>query len=254
MAASLISTACWPVQGADPVIESIEQMSAPVDGHQLQYLLQVPTGQPPADGWPLLLFLHGYGECGDDLDKVKVHGPPKLVEKFAELSSCVIVSPQCPRNSWWRVAALRSLVDEVIANRNDIDVRRRYISGLSMGGFGTWSFLSHYPDYFAAAVPICGGGDPFRLPANVPPKKQGIKNEFDPDGLKRAKDVPIWTYHGSRDGSVPILETERIVALLESAGSKSVHFTRYEDAGHVAAWRQAYSDPHLWSWLFAQRR
>jgi len=234
------------------VNETTCQMTATVSGHQLRYLLQTPVGPPPDAGWPVLLFLHGYGECGDQIEKLKTHGPPKLTDEFEQLANCVIVSPQCPTDSWWRVEALKALMDEVIADRSDINAQRRYVTGLSMGGYGIWSFLSHYPDYFVAAVPICGGGDPLSQPKNQPPEKIGIKNEFDPEGLKAAKDVPLWTFHGTDDGSVPIEETKRIVRLLQEAGSTSVRFTVYEDVGHVDAWRKAYRNPEVWAWLFDQ--
>ncbi|NQU21504.1 MAG: prolyl oligopeptidase family serine peptidase [Candidatus Nealsonbacteria bacterium] len=228
-------------------------MKRTVAGHKLRYLLQTPTGEKPKDGWPLLLFLHGYGECGEDIENVKKHGPPKLIGNFDSLAGCVIVSPQCPRDSWWRVDALKALVEEVVEDRGDIDRRRLYVTGLSMGGYGIWSFISHYPDYFAAAIPICGGGDPFHLPANRPPVKTGIENEFDPAGLKRAKDLPVWTFHGTKDDSVPIVETEMLVKILQDAGSKQVKFTAYDGAGHVQAWEKAYENPEVWKWLFSQR-
>ncbi|MEE2686330.1 MAG: prolyl oligopeptidase family serine peptidase [Planctomycetota bacterium] len=233
--------------------ESRGRMKEEVAGQRLHYLLQAPEGRAPRGGWPLLLFLHGYGECGEDLEKVKKHGPPKLVARFDSLARCVIVSPQCPRNSWWRVEALKAVVEEVIDDRGDIDRRRLYVTGLSMGGYGIWSFISHSPDYFAAAVPICGGGDPFRLPANRPPVKSGIKNEFDPDGLARARRLPVWAFHGTEDRSVPIRETEMLVGILKQAGSSDVRFTAYEGAGHVQAWEKAYEDPQVWKWLFATR-
>ena len=233
--------------------ESRGEMKTEVAGQKLHYLLQAPDGKAPSGGWPLLLFLHGYGECGEDLEKVKKHGPPKLVASFDSLARCVIVSPQCPRNSWWRVDALKALVEEVIDGRGDIDHRRLYVTGLSMGGYGIWSFISHHPGYFAAAVPICGGGDPFRLPANRPPVKSGIKNEFDRDGLARARKLPVWTFHGTEDRSVPIKETEMLVGILKQAGSSDVRFTAYEGAGHVQAWEKAYEDPQVWKWLFAKR-
>ena len=233
--------------------ESSRVVKETVAGHRLRYLLQTPTGERPKAGWPLLLFLHGYGECGENIEQVRKHGPPKLIGKFDSLAGCVIVSPQCPRDSWWRVDALKALVEEVIEDRGDIDRRRLYVTGLSMGGYGIWSFISHYPNYFAAAIPICGGGDPFRLPANRPPVKTGIKNEFHPDGLKRAKDLPVWTFHGTKDGSVPILETEMLVRVLKDAGSREVKFTAYDGAGHVEAWEKAYEDSEVWEWLFSRR-
>lgn len=232
--------------------ETIRQMQSQVGDHRLSYLLQTPAGRAPENGWPLLLFLHGYGECGDEIDKVKKHGPPKLVSQFEQLTNCVIVSPQCPRDSWWRVGALKALVEEVAEKHGGIDQQRLYVSGLSMGGYGTWSLISHYPDYFAAAIPICGGGDPFRLPKNRPPTKIGIRNEFRPDGLKKADSLPIWTFHGTDDGSVPIIETQRLVSLLREAGS-SVRLTSYAGAGHVNAWQRAYGDARVWEWLFAQQ-
>jgi predicted peptidase len=233
--------------------ESVQMMKAQVGDQKLQYLVQSPRGEKPKDGWPLMLFLHGYGECGDDIAKVKKHGPPKLTETFDELSGCVIISPQCPLNSWWRVEVLKALVDEVLEARGDIDRKRLYVSGLSMGGYGIWSFVSHHPSYFAAAIPICGGGDPFRLPANRPPRKSGITNEFDSHGLQQANKLPLWTFHGTKDSSVPILETKMLVETLEGAGSKVVEFTSYDGAGHVEAWEKAYDSQETWKWLFSQR-
>ncbi|MEO2034306.1 MAG: prolyl oligopeptidase family serine peptidase [Planctomycetaceae bacterium] len=233
-------------------VESLKHMQRSVGDHKLHYLVQAPTGKKPEKGWPLLLFLHGYGECGQDIQQVKKHGPPKLITKFEELAHCVIVSPQCPRDSWWRVAALKAVLDEVIEERGDLDKNRLYVTGLSMGGYGIWSFISHHPNYFAAAIPICGGGNPFNLPNNRPGKKKGITNEFLPNGLRQANKLSIWAFHGRRDGSVPIQETETLVKRLKDAGSKKIKFTAYEDAGHVQAWQKAYSNPKTWRWLFSQ--
>ena len=232
--------------------ERVEQMSKRVDGHRLSYLLQTPGGNEPPSGWPLLLFLHGYGECGDEIEKVKKHGPPKILADVTLLKECVIVSPQCPNDSWWRVDALHALVEEVVAKQGNIDRSRLYVTGLSMGGYGIWSFLSNYPDYFAAAVPICGGGDPFRLPANRPPEKQGIVNEFLPAGLSLATKVPVWAFHGSDDRSVPIKESEMMLTLLTQGGNTEARLTEYPGVGHVGAWERAYDDLALWQWLFSQ--
>ena len=236
--------------------EGIQLMNKKVGDQRLQYLLQTPAKDmgKPESGWPLLLFLHGYGECGNDIRKVKKHGPPKLTGQFDSLANCVIVSPQCPRNSWWRVETLKALVEEAITRHGEIDRNRLYVTGLSMGGYGIWSFISHYPNFFAAAIPICGGGDPFHLPANRPPIKRGIKNEFKPEGLKKARDLPLWSFHGTKDRSVPIKETEMLIALLRGAGSTQARFTSYSGAGHVAAWQKAYNNPKLWDWLFAKHR
>ena len=232
--------------------EVTKKMKQKVGDQRLRYLVQAPTGNKPANGWPLLLFLHGYGECGADIKKVKKHGPPKLIEEFKELAGCLVISPQCPRDSWWRVKTLKALVEEVVQERGDVDTDRLYVTGLSMGGYGIWSFISHYPEFFAAAIPICGGGDPFKLPSNRPGSKKGITNEFLPAGLKRAVRLPILAFHGAKDRSVPIQETEVLVQMLKEAGHQKVRLTTYEDADHVEAWERAYQDPKTWKWLFAQ--
>jgi len=230
-------------------------MAKKVGDQRLQYLLQTPLEdkKKPQAGWPLLLFLHGYGECGNDIGMVKKHGPPKLTGQFDSLANCVIVSPQCPRKSWWRVEVLKELVEEVVRQQGNIDPNRLYVTGLSMGGYGIWSFISHYPNFFAAAIPICGGGNPFHLPANRPPIKSGIKNEFKLEGLKKARDLPIWAFHGTKDHSVPIKETEMLIGLLREAGSTQVRFTSYPGTGHVAAWQKAYNNPKVWAWLFTKK-
>ena len=240
------------VKAASETLESSQQMTKPVGDQQLKYLLQEPSGDAPQQGWPVLLFLHGYGECGDDLSQVKKHGPPKLIGRFGELAGCIVISPQCPRHSWWRTETLKSLVDEVIAERDDVDRTRLYVTGLSMGGYGIWSFLSRHPNYFAAAIPICGGGNPFNLPANRPGRKRGITNEFSLAGLKKANTLPIWTFHGSEDSSVPLVETRVLVDTLRQAGNRKLKFTVYQGAGHVAAWEQAYDSHATWKWLFSQ--
>ena len=232
--------------------ETPQRMTKQVGDQQLNYLVQVPTTKPPKGGWPLLLFLHGYGECGDNLSKVKKHGPPKLIQQFDELKRCIVISPQCPRDSWWRTETLKALVDEFIEGRDDIDDDRLYVTGLSMGGYGIWSFLSRYPEYFSAAIPICGGGNPFNLPGNRPGKKRGITNEFLPAGIRKVTSTPIWTFHGSQDQSVPLIETQKLVKTLREAGNRNCKFTVYQGAGHVAAWEKAYSNPDTWKWLFAQ--
>jgi len=239
-------------QQASDTLESSQQMTRTVAGQQLKFLVQEPVGIAPEKGWPLLLFLHGYGECGDDLSQVKKHGPPKLISHFEELAGCVVISPQCPRHSWWRTETLKLLVDEFIAGRDDIDHDRLYVTGLSMGGYGIWSFISRHPNYFAAAIPICGGGNPFNLPANLPGRKRGITNEFSLAGLKKADTLPIWTFHGSDDRSVPLVETKTLVESLREAGNRKVKFTVYQGAGHVATWEKAYDSPETWKWLFSQ--
>ena len=234
--------------------EYVAQMSEAVDGHQLQYLVQPPIGDRPQDGWPMLLFLHGKGECGTNIELVKVHGPPKRRESFALLAGSYVIAPQCPQDSWWRATALKALLDEFIAGHPDVDQNRVYLTGLSMGGYGSWSLLSHTPQSFAAAVPICGGGNPLRLRDRLPADTKGIHNEFEPDRLRRVNSLPIWAFHGELDPVVPIEETHRLLEILKEAGHTNVKFTSQSDAAHVESWQQAYQDPELWKWLYEQKK
>ena len=226
-------------------------MREPRAGQQLEYWLHVPDGDAPEDGWPVVLFLHGSGERGSDLAKVKVHGPPKLLGQIPELARAVVISPQCPSERWWIPEALKALLDEVLeAQGGKIDRGRIYCTGLSMGGYGTWNMVANYPALFAAAAPICGGGDPSRLKAEV--VRKGVP-DFDEARLRKAKDLPIWVFHGAADTVVPQAESEMLIDVLRAAGSKEVKFTSYPGVGHDS-WTRTYEDPEFYRWLFAQRR
>ena len=201
---------------------------------ELDYLLHVPE-EYSADGppTPLILFLHGAGERGDDLEVVKKHGPPKLVASGHNLPA-IVVSPQCPRDSWWNdeVEALVALLDEIEEQYN-VDEDRIYVTGLSMGGYGTWALLAEQPERFAAAMPICGGGMPL--------------------GARRLAEVPIWIFHGDADVVVPVEESERMAAALKRFGNESTKLTLYPGVNHDS-WTRTYDDAAVWEWLFSQRR
>src|SRR6185312_8308672 len=123
----------------------------------LKYLIYQPADYDKQDKWPLLLFLHGAGERGDDLELVKKHGPPKLAAEGKDFPF-IVVSPQCPKDRWWEPIELVALLDD-IGSKYKVDADRIYVTGLSMGGFGTWRLAFYAPDRFAAIAPICGGGE-----------------------------------------------------------------------------------------------
>ncbi len=183
--------------------------------------------------WPLLLFLHGSGERGDLIDKVKVHGPPKLLDDPAKAKDWpfITVSPQCPDGNSWSPLQLGLLLDELEKMYN-IDRNRVYVTGLSMGGFGTWSLLYHFPDRFAAGVPICGG--------------------FDPAAAERFVDVPIWVFHGAKDKAVPVSMSTDLVDAIKAAGGKRIKATIYPDLDHDS-WTVTYENPGLYRWLLEQK-
>jgi predicted peptidase len=207
---------------------------------KLAYLLFLPkeynnSGQKK---WPLLLFLHGAGERGTDLSLVKVHGPPKIVEQNPEFPF-ITVSPQCPPDQVWSNDLLLALLDEVIA-AYQVDVSRVYVTGLSMGGFGTWNLGIAHPEKFAAILPICGGGDILPVFLAGPEKRQALGT------------LGIWAFHGAKDMVVPLLESERMVSALKRTGHKA-KLTVYPDAEHDS-WTETYNNPAIYEWLLEHKR
>lgn len=190
------------------------------------YLLQFPADYDAgnSEGYPLLLFLHGSGERGTNLELVEKQGPPKVARDMD--LPFIIVSPQCPEGTWWDVDDLKVLVDEIVA-AYPIDPSRLYITGLSMGGYGTWEMLMKYPNLFAAAIPVCGGGYAARA--------------------RLIRDIPIWAFHGQKDEVVPIDNSQRIVDALKKLDA-DITFTIYPEAGHDA-WTETYQNPDIYTWL-----
>jgi len=210
-------------------VEKKLETNVPVE---LEYLLYLPPEYEKQEKWPLVIFLHGAGERGDDLAKVKVHGPPKLIEEGKDFPA-IVVSPQCANNRWWhqQTLELSALVDDIEKNYK-VDQDRIYLTGLSMGGFGTWALGGYSPERFAALVPICGGGEAI--------------------AARSLTKVPIWVFHGAKDPIVPLKRSQDMVDVLERMKG-NVKFTIYPDVQHDS-WTETYADPELWKWLFAQKR
>ncbi len=209
-----------------PALEAKAFAAAVTKKVACRYLLHLPKGyERGRKRWPLLLFLHGAGERGRDLELVKKHGPPRLIAEGHEFPF-IVVSPQCPARQWWSNDVLSALLDEIIANYR-VDERRVYLTGLSMGGYGTWGLACEHPERFAAIVPICGGGN--RLLAHA------------------LKHVPVWAFHGAKDDVVPVAESEKMVAAVKAAGGRA-KLTIYPDAGHDS-WTATYANPALYKWL-----
>jgi predicted peptidase len=168
--------------------------------------------------WPLMLFLQGAGERGDDLQLVKRHGVAKIVEEQPAFP-LLVVSPQCPPTEAWAPEPLLALLDD-IEQHYDVDPERLYVTGLRMGGFGTWTVAIAAPDRFAAVAPICGG---------------------DPSRVGVLRHLPVWAFHGARDPIVPLQRTVEMVEALRQCGG-NVRFTVYPEAGHDA-WTAMYANP-----------
>jgi predicted peptidase len=218
------------------------------DGKTIPYRMLKPDNVDPDKKYPVVLFLHGAGERGNDNEKQLVHG----VGEFAKAENrkkypCFLVAPQCPKGQGWsdflakpgkeaeKQAEPGAAVFDLICALSysiPIDCDRIYITGLSMGGFGTWDLITRNPGYFAAAVPVCGGGDP----------KQAEK----------IAKIPIWAFHGGKDTLVKPERSREMVEALKKAGGKP-KYTEYPDVGHNS-WVKAYQDADMMKWLFEQKR
>jgi predicted peptidase len=205
----------------------------------MQYLLFLPKDyqEKGEKKWPLMLFLHGAGERGTNLAAVTMHGPPKIVKTQPDFPF-VLVSPQCPSGQIWSAPALLALLDDVLKNHN-VDPNRVYLTGLSMGGFGTWTLGLRYPERFAALVPICGGGN--SLDVLLP----------DPKKAARLKKIPVWAFHGAKDPVVKLEESQRMVDSLHKIGNEA-KLTVYPEAQHDS-WTEAYNTKELYDWLLQQK-
>jgi predicted peptidase len=235
-----------PKDRSDKLSKLLEKKTfTDADGKMLSYRLMKPENYDSKERYPLVVFLHGAGERGDDNEKQLIHGVPEFAKpENRKKYPCFLVAPQCPEKKSWagfgkRVSREPSeqgrLVLELIAaleKEYSIDTKRIYLTGLSMGGFGTWDLLARRPDLFAAAVPVCGGGDP--------------------ETAAKIAQVPIWVFHGAKDGAVKVDRSREMVKALEAAGGHP-KYTEYPDVGHDS-WVPAYKDPEMMKWLFAQKK
>jgi predicted peptidase len=208
---------------------------------EANYLLFLPQGYDAQaeKRWPLMLFLHGSGERGTNIWLVTKHGPPKDVTEHPDFPF-ILVSPQCPPNQIWSDEVVMALRDEIISHYR-VDTSRVYLTGLSMGGYGTWNTGLRHPEKFAAIAPICGGGDVISLV--VGKDKEG-------DALKT---LGIWAFHGAKDPVVPVEESQRMITACKKFGIKDLKLTIYPEAQHDA-WTETYKNPELYQWLLQHQR
>jgi predicted peptidase len=207
---------------------------------EVRYLLYLPDtyGRDRRVKWPLILYLHGYGERGEDLDLLRIHPLPRTLESQKDFPF-IVVSPQLPAtfHGWdGRLELLDALLLRVQA-RYSVDPRRVYVTGISMGGSGTWKMALRRPRRFAAIAPIAGF--------------YAYRSREVPPNICDLRDLPIWAFHGAQDHEVELYQDEILVDALKACGGR-VKFTVYDDADHPGTWRRAYADPALFEWLAAQ--
>ncbi|MBZ0295862.1 MAG: prolyl oligopeptidase family serine peptidase [Anaerolineae bacterium] len=199
----------------------------------LPYLVYLPPEYETREHWPLILFLHGRGERGNDLEILKRTGLPSNIEAGQDFPF-IIVSPQCPATSYWieQIEALNALLD-YICDQYPVDQDRIYVTGLSMGGSGTWHLAGTYTERFAAIAPICGTG--YKWYAE-----------------ERINDLPAWVFHGDADPVVPVEYSKRMVEALQDRGAE-VRLTIYPGVDHDA-WTRTYNNPELYEWFLEHSR
>ena len=192
------------------------------------YLLDLPKDYDEKTGWPLLVFLHGYGQSGDDLQIVRENGPPKLFGEGKQFPF-VLASPQCPTGFYWRRNVVIGPIDHLIENYS-IDPNRIYLTGLSMGGYGTWQISHEYPERFAAVAPVCGGG-----------------LFVSPYFMDRLKNLPVWAFHDKRDDVIPYQESFSMVKGVNAAGGNA-KLTTFDEGKHNIS-EEAYNNDELYDWF-----
>ncbi len=230
--------------------------SVRVDGADHRYKVFVPAQRKAGRPLPTILFLHGTGERGDDGDKPTRVGLGPYVRAHADTFPGLVVFPQAPEGRDWNgvAAAIAFAALEAASEEFGGDPDRTYLTGLSMGGYGTWELGLMQPRRFAALVPVCGGLTAPRAERDlfVGP----LRDEADkPAALaQRLKHLPVWIFHGAKDDVVPPAESRAIHAAFRAAGAADARYTEFPEANHNS-WDPAYAQtPDLWPWLFAQRR
>lgn len=218
--------------------------------HAFKYRLMKPEKMEPGKKYPLVLFLHGAGERGDDNVKSMLYFPTWMAEPAnRQQFPCFILVPQCPNEKMWidkpwslpghtmsteptdELKAVLGMLRHTMQSEA-VDTSRVYLTGLSMGGYGSWELAVRYPDLFAALVPICGGGDETQAAKLV--------------------NLPTWAWHGDLDQAVPVERSRKMIAAIKAAGGNP----RYTELAHVNhnSWSPAYRTPDLLAWIFQQRR
>lgn len=249
LAASLVLFTAMSISAADNRAR-FEARTFEGAAGKLNYRLLKPKDYDPNRKYPLVLFLHGAGERGDNNQAQLVHGMNDFAsDEVMEKYPAFVVAPQCPDNKKWVEVdwgamkhtapekasdSLQLSFDALAALQKEfsIDANKIYVTGLSMGGYGTWDALERRPDYFAAGAPICGGGD--------------VGN------AKKLAKLPIWAFHGDKDGAVKVERTRDMIAAIKEAGGDP-KYTEYPGVGHDS-WSATYRNPEFYAWLFAQAR
>jgi predicted peptidase len=223
------------VRADEPAHGLLDRTFTDADGKEAKYALFVPADYKGDKAYPLILFLHGAGETGADGKRQTYVGLGPVLRMQEKSFPCFVLLPQSQDRTWQADSkdAQRALAMLAAAQKEyKIDDKRLYLTGLSMGGFGTWSLAQKYPDRWAAIVPVCGGGDP--------------------EQAKAIKDIPCWVFQGDADQAVSVDRSRKMVDALKAAGGAPT-YTEYAGIGHNS-WEMAYNTPALYEWLLKQHK
>lgn len=227
-----------------------------VDGTTYLYQVFVPKQWTADEKWPVIFFLHGAGERGSDGVQQTKEGLPEILRSQLDFPA-IVVMPQCARGTWWGESAMEkqafAALEQSMQSFNG-DPNRLYLTGLSMGGYGTWAFGYKYPDKFAALVPVCGGVTTRRTRLVAPewhPSSKAPENPYRETATGIGK-VPVWAFHGDMDRSVPVAESRNLTEALKASGG-NVRYTEYPGVPHNS-WDRAYAESELIPWLLSQKK
>jgi predicted peptidase len=225
-----------------------------VDGVTYRYQVFLPANWTPDQKWPIVLFLHGAGERGDDgLAQTDV-GLGHALRRFPDRYPAVVVLPQCRNDKFWSEPAMEAQALAALERSSkefNGDPARTYLTGLSLGGYGTWAIAVHHSGKFAAIAPVCGGVMP---PGSARPMLPELESEGGDPYVTAAKKVgstPVWIFHGAADSVVPVAESQKMNAAVKAAGG-DVRYTEYPGVNHNS-WDKAYAEPEFPKWLLSQK-
>lgn len=205
------------------------------DGSQRRYAVFVPRDYDPAKPWPTILFLHGAGERGNDNTAQVRVGIGAHIRRHQYHFGFITVMPQCAKGKWWTDRVEKAYAMAALAKTREeynVDPTRIYLTGLSMGGIGTWALAAQYPQTWAAIVPICGLADPSAAP--------------------KIAHLPCWCFHGTSDPVVPVQQSRTMIEAIKKHGGQP-RYTEYEGVKHNS-WDQAYGTEELYTWMLSQQR
>jgi len=228
-----LSLACLALHAGQPAPGRLSEHTFKVsDTQTISYLFYLPREFDSSKDtkWPVILFLHGRGESRGPLNIVAKWGPPRMAKRGDNLPY-ILIAPQCPASNRWTDDSQQNgvikLLDHLSANF-PVDRSRIYLTGLSMGGYGSWKMAADHPDRFAAVAPICGRGNP--------------------DDAAKLVNVPLWVFHGTEDTAVLYRHSAEMVEAIHRAGGKKARFTTLQHVGHNS-WSAAYATPELYQWF-----